>query len=220
MADIFEIRGIAKSLNLGNIAKGKVDLSVGTPSQLTFLKLILQQEYSIRVDDRRKRLLHESHIPQNKHFEEGLVSSAVADQAEYLFEFDFSSKTKNILIYGTSCTGKTGLACDIGRSAIKKDARVFYTTFEDFINPKMFKTLASKDVVIVDDVFYIKPNEEELILFYKRVRALEETTSLIIVSNRSLADWIYSIDYDKHMLEALVTGFNYNAQIIRLAPNC
>lgn len=212
----FDIRALAKSLQLKNIATGKVDLTVGNKSQLDFMYRMLYEEYSLRVKDRRKRLTAESRIPHNKKYDDVLSSPTVADQANFLFDFNFANENRNIVIYGNSCTGKTSLACEIGRSAINKDAKVIYTRFDEFINPEMYKTIASKDVIIIDDIFYITPSEEDMLSFYKLVRELEENSSLILVTNRSLYEWKESVPFDTHILKTLITRFNYSAQLIHM----
>ena len=217
MNEAFEIRGLARALKLRNIATGKVDVTVGDERQLDFLYRILYEENSLRIKDRRKRLLAESHMPPNKAFDDSLAARSVVDQANYLFAFDFTEQNCNVVISGVSCTGKTSLACSIGRKAIEKDAKVIYTRFEEFINPAMQKRIASKDVIIIDDIFYITPSEEEMFTFYRLVRQLEENSSLIMVTNRTFHEWMESVPYDTHMIKTLITRFQFSARIIHIA---
>jgi hypothetical protein len=49
MADITEIRELAKKLNLWNIARGYIDLNDEKLSNLDYLQMILQKELEIRA---------------------------------------------------------------------------------------------------------------------------------------------------------------------------
>ena len=74
-------------------------------------------------------------------------------------------------------------------NALEKGAKVIYITLDDLlveskIKKKVWNNILNADLVIIDDVFYIAPTEEELILMYKIMMFLQETRSIIIVTNR------------------------------------
>ena len=70
-------------------------------------------------------------------------------------------------------------------------------------------------MVIIDDVFYITPTDEELKVFYKTVTFLSETRSLIIVTNRPMSEWT-KMGVDKHLAETLRKRLMAGAQLIHL----
>ena len=45
------------------------------------------------------------------------------------------------------------------------------------------------DLIVLDELFYLKPTEENMALLYKTVMFLSETRSFIFVTNRSLSEW-------------------------------
>lgn len=71
------------------------------------------------------------------------------------------------------------------------------------------------DMIIIDDVFYIAPTDEELIAFYKAVTFLSETRSLVIVTNRPLSEWS-GMGADKHLAETLRKRLVASAQLMHL----
>lgn len=119
MAGAFEIRGIASLLNLKHIANGDIDLSDNGEDNMEYLYRILYSEYSMRQDKRKKRILKESRLPLNKHFDDTMISDVLVEQIDCLLDFDFNNDIRNVMIYGKSCTGKTSLACEIGKNAKK-----------------------------------------------------------------------------------------------------
>lgn len=68
MADITEIRELAKKLNLWNIARGYIDLNDEKLSNLDYLQMILHKELEIRARQKQIKLRRASKLP-NKVFE-------------------------------------------------------------------------------------------------------------------------------------------------------
>lgn len=98
---------------------------------------------------------------------------------------------------------------------------MIYITLDDLlseskIKKKVWNNILNADLVIIDDVFYIAPTEEELILIYKIMMFLQETRSIILVTNRPLSSW-KEMKVDTHLMETLQKRLMQNAQIISLA---
>src|SRR5690554_6261000 len=68
MADITEIRELAKKLDLWNIARGYIDLNDEKLSNLDYLQMILQKELEIRARQKQIKLRRASKLP-NKVFD-------------------------------------------------------------------------------------------------------------------------------------------------------
>lgn len=62
--------------------------------------------------------------------------------------------------------------------------------------------MINADLVIIDDVFYITPTQEELEQAYKIMMFLQETRSLVIITNRALSSW-KEMKGDSHLVETL-----------------
>ena len=106
-------------------------------------------------------------------------------------------------------------------NALEKGDKLIYITLDDLfieskIKKKVWNTILNANLVIIDDVFYIAPTEEELILIYKIMMFFQETRSIIIVTNRPLSSW-KEMRVDSHLVETLQKRLMQNAKIISLA---
>lgn len=220
MAGAFEIRGVASLLNLKHIANGDIDLTDNCEDNMEYLYRVLYSEYSMRQDKRKKRILKESRLPLNKHFDDTMISDVLVEQIDYLLDFDFNNDIRNVMIYGKSCTGKTSLACEIGKNAIQNGSKVVYTTFNELIDvyqsqKSPWRLIVNGDVIIIDDFLYLLPSTEEMLTFYKVVSFLIESRSLIVVSNRDISDW-NELGYDEHLIETIFARLNNKSQQLHL----
>ena len=153
-------------------------------------------------------------------FVELRISDGLKWQLSRIKEMDFNETRENIIIVGDCSTGKTSLATTIGNCAIEKGAKVVYVTQEELlveskIKKKTWNNILISDMVIVDDMFYLTPSEEELIQVYKLLMFLQETRSIILVTNRPLSSW-KNMKIDTHIVETLAKRLMQDAQIISL----
>lgn len=220
MADAKEIQELAKILNLQNIANGTINLNDEAISNKEYLYKILLEEVNIRNANKLKDIKKSSRLKQLI-FDETRITDGLKWQLSKLKEFDFALKSQNIFIVGDCSTGKTSLTSTLGMNALEKGAKVIYITLDDLlveskIKKKVWNNILNADLVIIDDVFYIAPTEEELILIYKIMMFLQETRSIILVTNRPLSSW-KEMKVDSHLMETLQKRLIQNAQIISLA---
>ena len=71
------------------------------------------------------------------------------------------------------------------------------------------------DLIVLDELFYLKPSEENLQLLYKTVMFLQETRSIIFVTNRPLSEWD-NMGVDKHTVSTFRQRIMSEAQLIHL----
>ena len=219
MADIKVIQDLARILNLQNIASGVIDLNDETISNKEYLYKVLLEEVNIRKKNKLKDLKHMSRLKPLV-FDELRISDGLKWQLSRIKEMDFNETRENIIIVGDCSTGKTSLATTIGNCAIDKGAKVVYVTQEELlieskIKKKTWNNILIADMVIVDDMFYLTPSEEELIQVYKLLMFLQETRSIILVTNRPLSSW-KNMKIDTHIVETLAKRLMQDAQIISL----
>lgn len=220
MADVKEIQELAKILNLQNVANGTIDLNDERLSNKDYLYKILLEEVNIRNSNKIKDLKKSSRLKQLT-FDETRITDGLKWQLSKLREFDFALKRQNIFVVGDCSTGKTSLASTIGMNALEKGAKVIYLTLDDLmleskLKKKCWNNVLNADLIIVDDVFYLTPTEDELVLIYKLMMFLQETRSIIIVTNRPLSSW-KEMNVDTHLIETLEKRLMQDAQIISLA---
>lgn len=219
MAELSEIQAMARELNLTNIAGGKIDLSKETVSNTDYLYEILRQELQFRKEKKQKLLQTGSRIPW-KTFDHGAVCSGLEWQLEKIFRTDFRNTQQNIMIVGDCATGKTALAAEIGNYAIRRNAVTTYTTAEELLiaaqeKKALWQKLLKSDLVLIDDLFYVTPSEEELIRLYRAIMFLQETRSMLFISNRPLSAWS-QMPVDSHVIATLQQRIMANAYLIHL----
>lgn len=220
MADAKGIQELARILNLQNIANGTIDLNNETISNKDYLYKILLEEVNIRNANKLKDYKKVSRLKQLT-FDETRITEGLKWQLSKLKEFDFATNKQNIFIVEDCSTGKTSLASTLGMNALEKGAKVIYITLDDLLieskaKKKVWNNILNVDLLIIDDVFYITPTEEELVLIYKILMFLQETRSIIIVTNRPLSSW-KEMKVDSHLIETLQKRLMQNSQIISLA---
>ena len=219
MADIAEIKELAKSLNLMNVYKGVIDISDEKVSNLDYLYNILKQEVDIRKENKITKLLAESRLPK-KILDDSIISQGLKWQLKEIEKIDFKNIKQNIVIVGEVATGKTSLATYITRTAIQKGAKAIYFAEEDFIEAyKIRKTMRSKilhsDLIVLDELFYLTPADVNLVYLYKTIMFLAETRSFIFVTNRPLSEW-ENMNVDKHIVTTFRQRIMTDAQLIHL----
>lgn len=220
MADAKEIQELAKILNLQNIANGTIDLNQETISNMDYLYQILLEEVNIRSANKLKEAKKASRLKQ-MNFDETKITDGLKWQLSKIREINFANKKQNIFIVGDCSTGKTSLASTIGLDALEKGAKVIYLTLDELLTEAKLKkgiwnNILNSDVLILDDVFYISPKDEELIEIYKLLMFLQETRSIILITNRTLNSW-KNMKVDTHLIETLAKRLLQDAQIITLA---
>ena len=80
---------------------------------------------------------------------------------------------------------------------------------------KRFQYYLSCSLIIIDEVMYTTLTNEELTMFYQSSMLLNETRSIILITNRELSSWQEAAE-DKHLMQTLVARLTSNSQILRL----
>ena len=87
---------------------------------------------------------------------------------------------------------------------------------EQKLKKKIWNYILNADLVIVDELFYMTPTNEELEQAYKILIFLQETRSLVLITNRALSSW-KEMKVDSHLVETLQKRLMQGAQLISLA---
>ena len=225
MSTVGEIKALAKKLHLYNIARGDVDIMNATQRNLDFLKSVLQQEQDLRDSAQLVRREHESRLPR-KEFLPSKLNSGIAWQIEHLEKLEWIDAEQNLFIIGKCGTGKTSLASHLGRKAIAAGIKVSYCTIDDFFytleaknsvkkQMQRYKNWLASSLIIIDDMMYAGLSDEDLMDFYHTIMLLNETRSIVIITNRELSAWQQSGN-DRYLMQTLIERLSVNSQQIRL----
>lgn len=200
---IDSIKSICEQLGLYNIASGTLPLYDLKEDALLILERILLQELSFKQDKKYKILKGRSHLPEFKSFDEfdNKFQPIITDQLiERIKRMTWLIDRRNMILMGSSGTGKTHVAVAIGYYAIRNDFKVFYATMSDllyFLNSKDIvgksKTrlgyIKNCDLLILDEFGYKPISNEDAVKIYDLLNQTMKSASVIVVTNRSFDQW-------------------------------
>lgn len=226
MTDISKIVEAARILNLQNIAHGYIELEDKPElSNLDYLYWVLSQEIEMRQEAAMAKREKESKLPY-KEFLKSRVNEGIAWQIDRLESLQWIDEFQNLIIIGECDKGKTSLASHLGRRALEAGEKVSYMTISRLLeiierkersdrHQRQFRYITQSSVVIIDDMMYARIPDEQLPKLYHALTFLNETRSLIVITNRELSTWSNGTE-DAHMVETLVSRLTAGSQIIRL----
>jgi DNA replication protein DnaC len=134
--------------------------------------------------------------------------------------------TIRVKLFGPSGVGKTHLAAALGRSMLELGKPVkFFTAVAlvqslqqskvDLLLSQALTKLDRFDLLIVDDLGYVKKSEAETSVLFELIAHRYERKSLIITANQPFSQWD-SIFTDSVMTVAAVDRLLYHALIIEI----
>jgi DNA replication protein DnaC len=234
MANIQSLPILLKELRLSAIATQwqtmahKAEQEQWSPSE--FLAQLCDLEATHRYENKLKRLLKDSQLPRGKQLSQykfnevtGIAAHKIKQKIEHL---DWLRQGHNVLIFGASGLGKTHLAAAIGYGLIEKSVRVKFmaaTTLaqqlqksrEQLSIEDTLKKLDKYELLIVDDIGYVKPTDSEGQVLFELIAHRYERGSLIITSNQAFSEWD-GIFGDNMMTVAAIDRLVHHADIMQI----
>jgi DNA replication protein DnaC len=194
-----------------------------------FLLALVEQEVNTREENTRTQRIRQAHFPTPKLLEQfdftalpGLNKPLVLKlaQGEYL------SKHENIVLLGSSGTGKTHLATALGMEACKQGKKVLFFSAAELINAlveaqsqyrlsRFEHRLEGQDLLIIDELGYLPLEEKGAKLLFSVFANRYERGSLIITSNLPFEKWD-SIFQDAAMTAALLDRLTHHCHILQM----
>jgi len=196
-----------KDFKMADIRRRYDDLiQVATEKKLgykEFLAILLNTEENGRKERRTQRYIKNAGFEKIMTLDEydyGFHKHANMQQIKDLATLDFLSQKKNIIFVGKPGTGKTHVATGIGLKACEAGRKVLFENALDLINSLLKSAregnlketllrLSKIDLIIIDELGYLKMDKEKESVFYQLIRSRYEKNSTIITSNFNLRQW-------------------------------
>lgn len=130
----------------------------------------------------------------------GFNHSLDKDKIEDLGKLHFMQACENIIIIGPPGVGKSMIATGIGINACNNGKTVLFVNAKELVDqlyesmsdgrlPEMLDRLQKIDLLIIDELSYLKMDRERESLFFQVIRRRYEKSSLIITTNLPMGRW-------------------------------
>ncbi len=195
-----------------------------------FLAELCELEANHRFENKLKRLLRESQLPIGKQLSQydfSEISGITALQLQQkINQTDWLRQGHNILLFGASGLGKTHLAAAIGHALIAQSTRVKFSTGTALVQQLQkareelgledaLKRLDKYELLIVDDIGYVKKSDSESQVLFELIAHRYERNSLLITTNQAFSEWD-SIFGDNMMTVAAIDRLVHHADIYQI----
>lgn len=205
----------------------EVCLERGTQKQLEFVKELLNEELTLRNENRRKRLIKRAVFPTYKSFEGYSYQNVKFPPAfcrEELESLVFVPDKKNLVLYGPVGVGKTHMAVATGVKACNLGYKTkFYTVTELVLKlaearkngtlERLLRDLRSLDLLILDEWGYVPVDKDGSQLLFRVISDSYESKSLILTTNLEFSKW-GGIFTDDQMAAAMIDRLVHHGHLV------
>ena len=205
------IRSHARRLKLSwigaNVAETLVRAQSASPSYDDFLIDLMQSEVASREAHRKILRYKNARLPMSHDLDQydfTMSGGLSMTQLHQLRELHWVEAGFNIMLAGPSGVGKTFIAAGLCADAIEHGYRASFRTMDEILQTlrtrdmtsagrAAYKNLCSSHVIVIDDLMNIIVDREEGNMLFAFINSMYETTSFIITTNRSPAEWAQTI---------------------------
>ena len=202
-------------------------------SHVRWLKAIIEQEYRLKQENARKRRLSQAKIPEIWLFQTfPFARQPKLDKKKltHLYDdFDYMTQARNIIFFGPTGVGKTGLATAFlvqaldrgynGRFILFTDlVELLYKSVADHSEEKLIKTFAACDCLLIDELGYVELEPVQVGLFFTLMQKRHKKKATLITSNLGFEQWASFLKND-HLTAALIDRLTEVSHIVNM-KNC
>ena len=195
-----------------------------------FLSILFEHEVEARQRKRIQTYLKNAHLPPGKSlatFDFNQVQTLNRAKIDDIAcNTNWVKQAENILIFGPSGVGKSHLAAAIGHALVEKQIRVLFTSTTKIVQnlqafrrdcrlPEELSKLDAYDVIILDDIGYVRKDEAETHVLFELIAQRYESGSLIVTSNQPFSEWD-SIFATNSMTVAAIDRLIHHASILEM----
>lgn len=202
-------------------------------SHVRWLRQIIEEEYRLKQENARKRRLSLSRIPEMWTFQTfPFVRQPKVDKKKvtHLYDaFDYITHARNIIFFGPTGVGKTGLATSFLIQAINRGhngrfilfpelVELLYKSVADHSEEKLIKTFAAYDCLLIDELGYVELEPIQVGLFFTLMQKRHKKKPSLITSNLGFEQWTSFLKND-HLSAALIDRLTEVSHIVNM-KNC
>jgi DNA replication protein DnaC len=175
----------------------------GSISYTEFLVRLLSIEADGKMRRRSEKLTTRANFEKPSKLDDidyGFNPSLNKTQIDELGELHFLDAHENIIIIGPPGVGKSMIATGIGMKACNAGRRVLFVNAKELVDrlcremesgrlQETMDSLNRIELLIIDELSYIKMDKEKESLFFQIIRQRYERHSLIITTNLPMGRW-------------------------------
>jgi DNA replication protein DnaC len=164
---------------------------------------ILEMEAEAREQRKIARLRRAAQLPPGKSWEtldHNVLPPALIRKLREIARGDFLEHAHNALAFGLPGVGKSHAACAIGNELIEQGRSVLFrpayqlvqellAAKRDLVLPQKLRRLDSFELLILDDIGYVKQSAEEAEVLFTLIAERYERRSMLITSNLVFSEW-------------------------------
>ena len=205
--DVDFVKAKMKQFKLVDMRESLVDLVAEADDQqmdrMAFLRYLFEIEDRGKTIRRTERLREKAGFEDIKHLEDidySFNPSLDKNKIDELGRLGFIEAKENVLIIGPPGVGKSMIATGIGIKACNAGKKVLFVNAKDLLDKlcekaesgELMAVLARLDrieLLIVDELSYIKMDKERESLFFQMIRRRYEKGSLVVTTNLPMGRW-------------------------------
>lgn len=192
-----------------------------------YLYNLMKEELRYRNDVRVTKLINTAGFPLQHSFT-SFDPSEVQFPADLTLEslkaLNFYQSGSNLIMYGSTGTGKTMLSICIGMEACKKGIPVKFYRTAALINQlseaqekhslsTLYKRIDKAEILILDEFGYVPYNRTGTQLLFDYLSDIHERKVIILNTNLEFSRWV-NVLYDEQMTAALIGRLMHHCHLI------
>ena len=202
----------------------------GNLSHIRLLEMIIDKEYKTKKENSRKMRIHRAKIPEKLVMETYPFTSQPKLNRKKVINlydnFDYMNKSRNVIWFGPTGVGKTGLATAFLIQAINRGYKgrfisfpelieMLYKSVADHSEAKIIKTFTGYDCLLIDELGYVQVEPVQVGLFFTLMHKRHKHKTTLITTNLGFEKWD-SFFKDEQLTAALIDRLTENSHVINM----